>query len=58
MPAIAFAVDHNAAGAAAAFARMTGAPNWVTAVENGQSAGQSFDDVPIWGIVPRGTLGT
>ncbi len=58
MPAIAFAVDHNGAGAAAAFARMTGAPNWVTAIENGQASGQSFDDVPIWGIVPRGTLGT
>jgi hypothetical protein len=52
MPAIAYAVDHGAPGAAAAFARLTGASNW-TAVAN-----SGFDDLPIWGIVPRGTLGT
>jgi len=52
MPAIAHAVDHGAPGAAAAFARLTGASNW-TAVQN-----SGFDDLPIWGIVPRGTLGT
>jgi hypothetical protein len=52
MPAIAHAVDHGATGAADAFARMTGATNW-SSVEN-----SGFDDIPIWGIVPRGQLGT
>ena len=55
MPAIAYAVDHQAPVAAAAFARMTGASNW-SAVEN--NINPSFNDVPIWGIVPRGMLGT
>ena len=52
MPAIAHAVDHGAPGAAAAFARLTGASNWNSIVNSG------FDDLPIWGIVPRGQLGT
>jgi hypothetical protein len=52
MPAIAYAVDHGATGAAAAWARLTGASNW-NAVEN-----SGFDDIPMWGIVPRGLLGT
>jgi hypothetical protein len=52
MPAIAYAVDHGAPGAAAAFARLTGASNWNAIATSG------FDDLPIWGIVPRGTLGT
>jgi hypothetical protein len=52
MPAIAYAVDHGDPDAVAAFARMTGASNWST-VEN-----SGFDDLPIWGIVPRGMLGT
>ena len=47
MPAIAYAVDHGAPGAAAAWNRMTSATNW-SVVEN-----SGFDDVPIWGIVPR-----
>ena len=54
MPAIAHAVDHGAPGATAAFARLTGASNW-NAVE---TCVPSFDDLPIWGIVPRGQLGT
>jgi hypothetical protein len=54
MPAIAYAVDHGGTGAAAAFARMTGASNW-TDIEN---CVPPFDDLPNWGIVPRGTLGT
>jgi hypothetical protein len=52
MPAIAYAVDHGAPGAQAAFDRMTGASNWSAVQTSG------FDDLPIWGIVPRGTLGT
>jgi hypothetical protein len=52
MPAIAYAVDHGATGAAAAWASLTGASNWST-VEN-----SGFDDLPIWGIVPRGFGGT
>jgi len=52
MPAIAHAVDHGAPGAQAAFDRLTGASNWNSIVNSG------FDDLPIWGIVPRGTLGT
>ena len=47
MPAIAYAVDHNAPGAAAAWARLTGATNWSVVGSSG------FDDVPQWGIIPR-----
>jgi hypothetical protein len=47
MPAIAYAVDHGAPGAAAAWARLTGASNWPVVESSG------FDDIPIWGIVPR-----
>jgi chitodextrinase len=47
MPAIAYAVDHGAAGAAAAWARLTGATNWSTIESSG------FDDTPQWGIIPR-----
>jgi hypothetical protein len=52
MPAIAYAVDHVAPGADLAFTRLTGASNW-NVVEN-----SGFGDIPIWGIVPRGSLGT
>lgn len=52
IPAIAYAVDYGATDALGAFARMTGASNWST-IEN-----SGFDNMPIWGIVPRGTLGT
>ena len=52
MPALAHAVDHGGTGAAAAFARFTGASNFNVVASSG------FDDTPIWGIVPRGTLGT
>jgi hypothetical protein len=48
MPAIAYAVDHGATGASAAYLRLTGATNWHTQVET-----SGFDDIPIWGIVPR-----
>jgi len=52
MPAIAYAVDHGATDAATAFARLSGASNW-NVVEN-----SGFNDIPIWGIVPRGFGGT
>jgi hypothetical protein len=47
LPAIAYAVDDGAPNAAAAWSRMTGAVNWTTIEQSG------FEDVPIWGIVPR-----
>jgi hypothetical protein len=52
MPAIAYAVDHGAPGAAAAWARMTGATNWSTVLNSG------FNTNAMWGIVPRGTVST
>ena len=52
MPAIAYAVDHGATGAAAAWARFSSASNW-SSVEN-----SGFADTPVWGIVPRGWGGT
>jgi hypothetical protein len=45
-PAIAYAVDHGAAGAAAAYNRMVTAPNF-------ESKALEFQDVPIWGIKPH-----
>ncbi len=50
LPAIAYAVEHGASGAAAAWNRLTGASNWSTFENSG------FDNVPIWGIVPRSTV--
>jgi len=44
-PAIAYAVDHGAAGATAAYQRLIGADNYQP---------NSFNDTPEWGIVPRG----
>jgi hypothetical protein len=52
MPAIAYAVDHGAPGAAAAWARFSAASNWST-VEN-----SGFGDIPMWGVVPKGFGGT
>ena len=49
MPGIAYAVDHGAPGASAAWARLTGATNWTIIEQSG------FDDTPNWGIVPRTT---
>jgi hypothetical protein len=49
--ALAFAVDHGKAGAAAAWARITGASNWA-----GYTTG--FADAPQYGIVPRSTPST
>jgi hypothetical protein len=46
MPAIAYAVDHGAAGAAAAWDRMSSASNFGTL-----AAG--FNNQPVWGVKPR-----
>jgi hypothetical protein len=48
IPAIAYAVDHGAAGASAAWSRLTGATNWNTVLQSG------FERTPTWGVVPRG----
>jgi hypothetical protein len=47
MPAIAYAVDHKAPGAAEAWARLTGASNWSAVL------GSGFDSAAVWGVVPR-----
>jgi hypothetical protein len=47
MPAIAYAVDHGAPGASASWSRLTTAANWSTIQNSG------FNNIPIWGIVPR-----
>lgn len=47
LPAIAYAVEHEAPGAAAAYTRLLGASNWNTV----NTAG--FDDTPVWGVKPR-----
>jgi hypothetical protein len=52
MPAIAYAVDDGATGAAAAWARFSGASNWNQVETSG------FDDIPMWGVVPKGFGGT
>lgn len=55
LPAIAYAVDHAATGAAASWARLIGATNW-SAIENGVGfeTGLNFNNLPNFGIVPRG----
>src|SRR4029453_18572777 len=47
LPAIAYAVDHQAAGANDAWSRLTHATNWNTVL------GSGFDSVPNWGVMPR-----
>lgn len=47
IPAIAYAVEHNAAGASAAWARLTGATNWSTTLP------ANFPNNPVWGVRPR-----
>ena len=44
-PAIAYAVTNNVPGAAAAYARMTGASNWPQFLEEANSA-------PVWSVIP------
>lgn len=45
-PAIAYAVDHGASGAAAAYARLTGATNYA-------AGAATFNDTPVFGVTPR-----
>ena len=47
MPAIAYAHDHGAVGAAAAWSRLTGASNFDQIVS-------LFNDAPVWSVKPRG----
>jgi chitodextrinase len=46
LPAIAYAVDHGAPGAAAAWQRLTSSSNWSVIQNSG------FSDTPTWGVVP------
>jgi hypothetical protein len=47
-PALSYAVDHGAAGASAAYSRLTGASNYATGAA-------TLNDVPVWGVKPRTT---
>ena len=47
LPALAYAVDHGATGATAAWSRLQGASNWPSLRDSG------FDNAPIWGVLPR-----
>lgn len=49
LPALAYAVDHGAAGASASWARVQGATNY-SVLE-----GADWHNYPVWGIVARGT---
>lgn len=46
-PALAYAVEHNAEGALAAYERMLGASNWAAAAERFNT------DSPVWSVRPR-----
>ncbi len=50
-PALSYAVDHGAAGAAAAYARFTGASNYGTGAA-------SMNDLPVWSVRPRNAGGS
>jgi hypothetical protein len=45
-PALAYAVDHNATGAAAAFDRLTSSSNWATHIA-------TYTNDPVWSVKPR-----
>ena len=47
LPAIAYATEHSATGAAAAWTRLTGATNWSAVL------GSGFGTAPQFGITPR-----
>jgi hypothetical protein len=51
IPAIAYAYEHGATGAVASLTRLSEASNWTTLWAAG------FNDVPNWGISPRGWSG-
>lgn len=55
LPAISYAVDDGAPGAATAWYRLTHADNWSTILSGGRN---SYDKYPIWGILPRTTVNT
>jgi len=46
MPAISYAVDHGASGAATAYNRILSASNWPTQAS-------AYNDNPVWGVAPR-----
>lgn len=46
MPALAYAVDHNAAGSVEAWTRVTAAPNFANQVS-------AYNNSPVWGVKPR-----
>jgi hypothetical protein len=46
MPALSYAIEHGAEGAAAGYERMISAPNWATLLAD-------FNRAPEWGIRPR-----
>ncbi len=50
LPALAYAVDHDAPGAADAMERLRSAANW------SDITGSGFADIPVWGILHRGYL--
>jgi hypothetical protein len=58
MPAIAYAIDHGASGAAACWNRLIGTSNWLT-LRNATDivgTGRSFANSPIFGVQPRDAL--
>lgn len=52
LPAISYAVDHQAPGADAAYGRMTSATNWSALA----SSGSNWSSTPVWGCSPRTDL--
>lgn len=46
LPALSFAVEHLASGAAAAYARLVGATNYASSISG-------FNDTPVFGVLPR-----
>lgn len=50
-PALAYAVDQGAAGAVAAYTRLTGASNYATGAA-------TLNDLPVWGVRPRTSGGS
>jgi hypothetical protein len=52
LPTIAYAVNHNISGAAAAGARLTGATNYSTMINSTTNVYGGFASTPTWGIVP------
>lgn len=54
LPAIAYAAQHGATGASAAWGRVTGATNYTSEIINGQTI--SWNDAPLWGVTPRSVI--